>query len=316
MIARLLSRASAVSRVSELANAAVSQQTRVLSTTVPTENRRLQFQRRLKTLQEEYDDPAPNMTSGDIPYYGQLFYRRIREYRFLLRKAKYEMPLLEQYKKEFKPPTHVIHTRASSDKSDTVTANLQVYNDYTLPSTSTAPAAAPAAAAKASNVGESIPVAKSDSVNQFVTFRESVYLGEPEFFGNRIVTLFLHTKHLNLTASQLRKFLLLTTHANLCKYDADKGIVRMRSYRFPTAAENKQHLVSVLDTLLKEVRDPKADKFEDVELKQQNVPNRMKKKNKLNKLHFPKEWLPDTPATSASATATAATAATAATVNA
>ncbi|TVY34131.1 37S ribosomal protein S24, mitochondrial [Lachnellula subtilissima] len=109
-------------------------------------------------------------------------------------------------------------------------------------------------------------------------FRYTTYLGESHPAEKKVVVEFSPADMPNLTSIQREKLKKLAG----TRYNPEEDIVRMSCEMYETQAQNKRYLGDLIDTLLKEARDP-TDTFAD-------VPLDIRHHHFKPKLRFPQEW--------------------------
>jgi len=110
-------------------------------------------------------------------------------------------------------------------------------------------------------------------------FRYTTYMGESHPAEKKVVVEFSPADMPNLTSIQREKLKKLAGP----RYNPEEDIVRMNCEMYETQAQNKRYLGDLVDTLLKEARDP-TDTFAD-------VPLDMRHHHFKPKPRFPKEWV-------------------------
>ena len=109
-------------------------------------------------------------------------------------------------------------------------------------------------------------------------FRYTTYLGETHPAAKKVVMDFSPQKLPGLSQVQCDKLIkLLGT-----RYDPHTRLAKMSSEKYPTTVQNKKHLVTLLERLLKETREGK-DTFDD-------VPFDFRHAVRKPKVSFPPEW--------------------------
>lgn len=103
-------------------------------------------------------------------------------------------------------------------------------------------------------------------------------MGEQHPAEKKVVVEFTPEDIPDLTAAQRLKFKKLAG----VRYNPETQIIKMSSEMFDTQAQNKRYLGDLVDSLIKEAKDPK-DMFEDVPLDTRHHTFKPKPK-------FPKEW--------------------------
>lgn len=131
--------------------------------------------------------------------------------------------------------------------------------------------------------------------SQPLRWRYTTYMGEQHPASKKVVVEFAPADLPELTDAQRLKLIKLAG----ARWNPHKEIVRMSCESFEHQAQNKRFLGDTIAKLLKEARDPKADKFEDVPLDLRHVENkRMQRKQKAllrarlanPDTGFPVEW--------------------------
>ncbi|KAB8342858.1 hypothetical protein FH972_022456 [Carpinus fangiana] len=113
---------------------------------------------------------------------------------------------------------------------------------------------------------------------QPLRFRYTTYLGEHHPASKKVILDFSPSALPNLTPVQRSKLIKLLGP----RYNPQTDIAKMSSEHHPTPAQNKRHLATTLDALLKECREGK-DTFEDVPLDFRHHREKIIHK-------FPEEW--------------------------
>ncbi|KAI9778421.1 MAG: 37S ribosomal protein S24, mitochondrial [Geoglossum umbratile] len=114
--------------------------------------------------------------------------------------------------------------------------------------------------------------------DQPLRFRYTTYLGEEHPAEKKVVLQFCTKDMPELTEVQREKLIKLVG----VRYNPESDIVKMSCEMFETQAQNKRYLGDLVDTLLREARDP-ADTFEDIPLDFRH--HRFREKPK-----FPQHW--------------------------
>jgi small subunit ribosomal protein S35 len=112
---------------------------------------------------------------------------------------------------------------------------------------------------------------------QILRFRYTSYMGEEHPAEKKVVVEFA-VEDMPLSAPQKLKLKKLLG----VRYNPGTGLAKMSSEMFPDQLQNKRYLGDLVDSLLKEARDP-ADMFTDVPLDERHY----KAKRKVK---FPREW--------------------------
>ena len=113
---------------------------------------------------------------------------------------------------------------------------------------------------------------------QILRFRYTTYMGESHPAEKKVVVEFTPEDLPDMTPVQKLKLKKLAG----VRYNPETDIIKMSSEMFDTQAQNKRYLGDLVDTLIKEAKDPK-DTFEDIPLDTRH--HKFVKKPK-----FPKEW--------------------------
>ncbi len=116
------------------------------------------------------------------------------------------------------------------------------------------------------------------TVNQPLRFRYTTYMGEDHPAEKKVVVEFCPADIPGLTTVQQLKLKKLAG----IRYNPETEIIKMSSESFETQAQNKRYLGDLVDSLVKEAKDPK-DTFEDVPLDTRHHTFKTKPK-------FPREW--------------------------
>jgi small subunit ribosomal protein S35 len=115
--------------------------------------------------------------------------------------------------------------------------------------------------------------------DQVLRFRYTTYLGEQHSAANKVVVEFCPSDIPSLTPQQQAKLI------KICgpRYNPSTEIVKMSCEMFDSQVQNKRYLSDVVDSLVKEAKDP-ADTFED-------VPFDFRHHKPKQRFQFPEEWL-------------------------
>ncbi|KAI9824641.1 MAG: hypothetical protein M1819_000842 [Sarea resinae] len=116
------------------------------------------------------------------------------------------------------------------------------------------------------------------SQNQPLRFRYTSYMGESHPAEKKVVLEFCTQDMPDLTEAQRTKLIKLVG----VRYNPEKDLVKMSCEMFETQAQNKRYLGDLVDTLLREARDP-TDTFADVPFDFRHHPIKAKPK-------YPAHW--------------------------
>nr|POE56385.1 37s ribosomal protein s24, mitochondrial [Quercus suber] len=134
-----------------------------------------------------------------------------------------------------------------------------------------------------SQLAASRPFTPVSRATQPLKWRYTTYMGETHPAAHKVVVEF-DVRDLPLTDAQRHTF----THLVGARCNPATHIVRMSHEGFPSQAQNKRYLADLIQTLLREAQDPKADSFADVPI---DTRHHRPTAASANALRFPEEWL-------------------------